>query len=82
MFSSKHRTKTLAEYVTHTTAAATGRLLHQLLTGYLVAEAGEIKRSLVSGYIHTPESQPLPTLRRAASAMKTQMIADRVFFTG
>ena len=35
--------KTFAEYVTHTTASATGRLLHQLFTGYLVAEAGEIK---------------------------------------
>ena len=35
--------KTLAEYVTHMTAATTGRLLHQLFTGYLVAEEGEIK---------------------------------------
>ena len=35
--------KTLAEYVTHMTAAATGRLLHHLFTGYLVAEAGQIK---------------------------------------
>ena len=35
--------KTLAEYVTHMTAASTGRLLHQLFTGYLIAEAGEIK---------------------------------------
>ena len=35
--------KTFAEYVTHMTSAATGRLLHQLFTGYLVAEAGEIK---------------------------------------
>src|SRR2546422_983316 len=35
--------KTFAEYVTHMTAAATGRLLHQLFTGYLVAEASEIK---------------------------------------
>ena len=35
--------KTFAEYVTHMTAAATGRLLHQLFAGYLVAEAGEIK---------------------------------------
>ena len=35
--------KTFAEYVTHMTAAATGPLLHQLFTGYLVAEAGEIK---------------------------------------
>src|SRR5580765_5383415 len=35
--------KTFAEYVTHMTAAATGRLLHQLFTGYLIAEAGEIK---------------------------------------
>jgi ketosteroid isomerase-like protein len=35
--------KTFAEYLTHMTAAATGRLLHQLFTGYLVAEGGEIK---------------------------------------
>ena len=35
--------KTFAEYVTHMTAAATGRLLHHLFTGYLVAEGGEIK---------------------------------------
>src|SRR5882762_6092498 len=35
--------KTFAEYVTHMTAGATGRVLHQLFTGYLVAEAGEIK---------------------------------------
>src|SRR5258708_2582671 len=35
--------QTLAEYATHVTAATTGRLLHQLFTGYLVAEAGEIK---------------------------------------
>src|SRR6266478_325672 len=35
--------KTFAEYVTHMTAAATGRLLHQLFTGYVVAEGGEIK---------------------------------------
>jgi hypothetical protein len=28
---------------THTTASTTGRLLNQLFTGYLVAEAGEIK---------------------------------------
>src|SRR5258707_6575098 len=35
--------KTFAEYVTHMTAAATGRLLHQLFSGYLVSEAGEIK---------------------------------------
>jgi uncharacterized protein len=35
--------KTLAEYVGHGRAAATGRTLHQLFTGYLVAEAGEIK---------------------------------------
>jgi len=35
--------KILAEYVTHATASATGRLLHQLFSGYLVAEAGEIK---------------------------------------
>jgi hypothetical protein len=35
--------KTFAEYVVHARAAATGRTLHQLFTGYLVAEAGEIK---------------------------------------
>src|SRR6266404_943806 len=35
--------KTFAEYVTHMTSAATGRLLHHLFTGYLVAEAGKIK---------------------------------------
>jgi ketosteroid isomerase-like protein len=35
--------KTLAEYVAHARAAATGRTLHQLFTGYLVAEAGQIK---------------------------------------
>jgi hypothetical protein len=35
--------KTFAEYVGHGRAAATGRTLHQLFTGYLVAEAGEIK---------------------------------------
>jgi len=35
--------KTLAEYVTHATAAATGRRAHLLFTGYLVAQAGEIK---------------------------------------
>jgi hypothetical protein len=35
--------KTFAEYVGHRRAAATGRTLHQLFTGYLVAEAGEIK---------------------------------------
>jgi len=35
--------KTLAEYVTHARSAATGRTLHQLFTGYLVAEDGEIK---------------------------------------
>ncbi len=35
--------KTFAEYVAHARAAATGRTLHQLLTGYLVAKAGEIK---------------------------------------
>jgi hypothetical protein len=32
-----------AEYVAHARAANTGRTLHQLFTGYLVAEAGEIK---------------------------------------
>jgi uncharacterized protein len=35
--------QTFAEYVAHARAAATGRTLHQLFTGYLVAEAGEIK---------------------------------------
>jgi hypothetical protein len=35
--------KTYAEYLVHARAAATGRTLHQLFTGYLVAEAGEIK---------------------------------------
>jgi hypothetical protein len=35
--------KTFAEYVAHARAAATGRLVHHLFTGYLVAEAGEIK---------------------------------------
>jgi len=35
--------KTFAEYVAHARAAATGRLLHNLFTGYLVAAAGEIK---------------------------------------
>ena len=35
--------KTFAEYVGHGRAAATGRTLHQLFAGYLVAEAGEIK---------------------------------------
>jgi len=35
--------KTFAEYVAHARAAATGRIVHHLFTGYLVAEAGEIK---------------------------------------
>jgi hypothetical protein len=35
--------KTYAEYVAHAQAAATGRTLHHLFTGYVVAEAGEIK---------------------------------------
>jgi hypothetical protein len=35
--------KTFAEYVAHGRAAATGRIAHHLFTGYLVAEAGEIK---------------------------------------
>lgn len=35
--------ETFAEYVAHARAAATGRTLHQLFTGYLVAEAGQIK---------------------------------------
>jgi uncharacterized protein len=35
--------KTLAEYVTHMTSASTGRRLHHLFVGYVVAGAGEIK---------------------------------------
>jgi hypothetical protein len=35
--------KTFAEYVAHARAAPTGRTLHHLFTGYLVAERGEIK---------------------------------------
>ncbi len=35
--------KAVAEYVGHGRAAATGRTAHHLFTGYLVAEAGEIK---------------------------------------
>jgi hypothetical protein len=35
--------KTFAEYVTHATAVETGRMAHLLFTGYLVAQAGEIK---------------------------------------
>jgi hypothetical protein len=35
--------KTFAEYVAHARAAATGRAIHHLFTGYLVAEAGKIK---------------------------------------
>ena len=35
--------KAFAEYVAHARAAATGRMAHHLFTGYLVAEAGEIK---------------------------------------
>ena len=35
--------KTLAEYVAHGRAAATGRTAHHLFTGYVVAEGGEIK---------------------------------------
>jgi len=35
--------KTFAEYVAHAHAVATGRMLHHLFTGYLVAGAGEIK---------------------------------------
>ena len=35
--------KTFAEYVAHARAAATGRIVHHLFTGYLVAKAGEIK---------------------------------------
>jgi uncharacterized protein len=35
--------KTFAEYEAHARAAATGRTAHHLFTGYLVAEAGQIK---------------------------------------
>jgi hypothetical protein len=35
--------KTFAEYVAHARAAATGRTAHHLFTGYLVAQAGQIK---------------------------------------
>jgi hypothetical protein len=35
--------KTFAEYVAHARAAATGRTVHHLFTGYLVAKDGEIK---------------------------------------
>ena len=35
--------RTFAEYVAHARAAATGRTVHHLFTGYLVAEAGKIK---------------------------------------
>src|SRR5882672_11475813 len=35
--------KTFAEYVAHARAAATGRTVHHLFSGYLVAEAGQIK---------------------------------------
>jgi ketosteroid isomerase-like protein len=35
--------KTFAEYVAHARAASTGRTVHHLFTGYLVAEGGEIK---------------------------------------
>ena len=35
--------KAFAEYVAHARAAATGRTVHHLFTGYLVAKAGEIK---------------------------------------
>ena len=35
--------KTVAEYVGHGRAAGTGRTLHQLFTGYLEAEDGEMK---------------------------------------
>ena len=35
--------KTFAEYVAHARAAATGRTVRHLFTGYLVAEAGAIK---------------------------------------
>jgi uncharacterized protein len=35
--------KTFAEYVTHMTSSVTGRRLHHLFTGYVVASAGQIK---------------------------------------
>jgi ketosteroid isomerase-like protein len=35
--------KTFAEYVAHARAAATGRTVHHLFAGYLVAKAGRIK---------------------------------------
>src|SRR4029077_14111644 len=35
--------RTFAEYVAHARSAATGRTLHQLFSGYVVAEAGQIK---------------------------------------
>jgi hypothetical protein len=35
-----------AEYMAHATAAATGRTVHHLFTGRLVAENGQIKQSL------------------------------------
>src|SRR5882672_2499750 len=35
--------KTFAEYVAHARAAVTERTVHHLFTGYLVAEAGQIK---------------------------------------
>jgi ketosteroid isomerase-like protein len=35
--------KTYAEYVAHARAASTGRTVHHLFTGYLVAKGGEIK---------------------------------------
>jgi uncharacterized protein len=35
--------KTFAEYVAHARAAATGRTVHHLFTGYLVAKGGEIQ---------------------------------------
>ena len=35
--------KTFAEYVAHARAASTGRTVHHLFTGYLVAQKGEIK---------------------------------------
>src|SRR5258707_6814130 len=35
--------KTFAEYVAHARAAATGRTLHHLFTGYVVPEPGELK---------------------------------------
>jgi uncharacterized protein len=39
----RRREKTFAEYIAHARAASTGRSVHLLFTGYLLAEAGKIK---------------------------------------